>query len=129
MIGAIDGGFVQMKIDADCKHAVGNPEDYQGQILRAMELNDKTQSALILNKNGTAMGMFDYDQIDLKFKGKLVSGVVMPLTYNDNPMLELIEVAKRTERKGGYNSIVKNMVIVTSLQRGEFNDNFLFQKQ
>ena len=39
------------------------------------------------------------------------------------------EVSKRMFRKGGYNDIVKKMVIAASLNRGEFNDVFLFQKQ
>ena len=36
---------------------------------------------------------------------------------------------KRINRKGWYNTIVRHMVIAASLQKGIFDDGFLFQKQ
>jgi hypothetical protein len=40
-----------------------------------------------------------------------------------------MEVEKRVMRKGGYNNMVRHLVIATSLHSNEFNDKFLFTKQ
>ena len=32
-------------------------------------------------------------------------------------------------RKGGYDWVTRNMVILDSLKKGEFDDSFLFQEQ
>lgn len=46
-----------------------------------------------------------------------------------NPVQKMAESARRLNRKGGYNDIVRKLVIAASIQKGEFYDNFLFTKQ
>ena len=38
-------------------------------------------------------------------------------------------VAKAQQRKGGYNHLLRNMVIEASLMKSKFYDSFLWQKQ
>lgn len=40
---------------------------------------------------------------------------------------QLYEVSIRYNRPGGYNQIIRSLVIAASLQSGKFNDKFLFQ--
>lgn len=42
---------------------------------------------------------------------------------------KFIEITKRVTRDGGYNTVIKNMVIAASLSKGEFYDDFLFTKR
>lgn len=44
-------------------------------------------------------------------------------------MEQMMYVHKVTTRKGGYNNLLKNMVIQVSLMNGKLTDDFLFQKE
>ena len=119
-------GFVNIRQNATtCKGAL-NPNEFIGNTCPVMEFG-ADDCVLVLNPQGTAMAMFDKEDIVSKFKCKLVNGVVCP---PDLHLLDqMIYIHKCQNRKGGYNDVVMNMVIQASLMKGEFTDSFLFQKQ
>lgn len=84
--------------------------------------------ALVLNPEGTALAMFDKKDIYRKFEcSGIVSNIVCP--PNVNEFEKMIYVTKCLGRKGGYNELVRNMVIEASLMKGEFTDSFLWALQ
>lgn len=125
MIGDIKG-YCLLKSSLDCDIIMGTKADWENKICSAMELNDVTQSALLIDSSGTQMGMFEYKHIERMFKCDVVNGVIIPPTKD--LMKGFFEASVRQSRKGGYNDIVKRMVIAASLHRQEFNDDFLFEK-
>jgi hypothetical protein len=71
--------------------------------------------------------MFDKIDVYRSFKCGYSNGIVTP------PNLEMLEqmmyVAKAQQRKGGYNGLIRNMVIEASLMKGKFHDSFLWAMQ
>jgi len=116
-------GYVYLKNNADCSKAMGKPEIWQGSILRAMEINESTKSVLLIDASATQMGMFEMDDVELKFSCEEFSGVIVP---RDMELAEKMAYAvTRQNRKGGYPLLIKNMVIASSLQKGKVCDEFL----
>jgi len=120
-------GFVDIKFNATtCKGAI-NPNEFIGKTCPVMEFGHD-DCVLVLNPKGTALAMFDKEDVTRKFKcSGLVSGVVCPPNMND--FEKLMYVSKCQSRKGGYNNLLMNMVIQASLIKGEFTDTFLWQNQ
>lgn len=118
-------GFCLIRKDATT--GVGlNLETFYGQTCRVMEFASDG-SVLVVNNEGTAAAMFDAIDVVHSFKCGFVGNVLTP------PYLKQIEqfayASKVLSRKGGYNDLLLNMVITASINKNEFNDNFLFQKQ
>jgi hypothetical protein len=66
----------------------------------------------------------DMSDVARYFLCEEVCGVICPPN-----LTELQKIGfrmSRLTRKGGYNNLIRNMVIVASLHKGEFNDDFLF---
>lgn len=120
-------GYVLLKSDANCNFAMGKPSDWQNKVLRAMEINEDTKSVLVINSEATHMGMFKLEECERYFHCEVMNKVILP--PNLNFMDKLLEFNKRVQRKGGYNDVIYNMVVMASLHSKEFNDKFLFQKQ
>ena len=120
-------GFVTIKNNATTCKGAENPNDFIGKDCPVMEFG-VDDCVLVLNPKGTALAMFDKEDITRKFKcSGLVSGVICPPNLNE--MDKLMYMSKALGRKGGYNNLVMNMVIQASLMKGEFTDNFLWQLQ
>lgn len=117
-------GFCLLKSGADCKHAMGNPKNWQGKMLMAMEINDSTESVLLLQ--GSEMGMFDAEDVHSSFKCIRKGHVLIP--HNLNEFDQMIYFAHVMGRNGGSNETTMKMVIAASLHYGEFNDNILWAK-
>jgi len=115
-------GFVYLKKDADCEYAMGTPEDWQGKIHAAIEINEETGSVLLIVD--AFMGMFDMKEVILKFHCKVHQKVLIPKGLNF--IEESAYIMKRLQRKGGYNLDIKRMVIAASLEKGKLYDDFLF---
>jgi hypothetical protein len=119
-------GFCTIDKNATSCAGAENPNEFIGKDCAVMEFTDYGD-VLVLNPQGTALAMFEKKDVYRKFKCGYVNGIVTP------PNLDLIGqmayVGKATMRKGGYNTILKNMVIVASLSKGEFYDNFLWELQ
>jgi hypothetical protein len=118
-------GYCTIKKDADGQSAI-SMDHFRGQDVRVMEFASDG-GVLVINSEATGVAMFDKEHISRKFECGLAADVVTP------PGLNLVEqtlyVGKVLSRKGGYNLILKNMVIQASLAKGKFNDGFLFAVQ
>ena len=119
-------GFAHIKKDATTCKGARNPGEFLGEICAVMEFG-VDGCILALNPQGTAMAMFDKEDLSASFKCGYVNGVVTPPDLN--MMEQMMYVAKAQTRKGGYNNILKQMVIAVSLHKNQFNDNFLWQMQ
>ena len=99
---------------------------FLGKICRVEEF-DSQGGVLCLNENGSALGMFDKIDVINSFECDFQGNYILP------PNLGFFErmtyFMKLSTRIGGYNNIVRDMVIVNSLGKGEYNDDFIFAKQ
>ena len=95
--------------------------------LRIIDIAVDGNGFLVINSSGTALAMVEKEDIDKFFYCSVFNGVICP---PDMDFAERLRFAiGRKGRKGGYSNIVATVVILTSLTRGEFTDDFLFQKQ
>ena len=118
-------GYATIKKDAVGQSPLPMSE-FQGQDVRVFEFA-VDGGALVINRAGTGIAMFDKEHIYRKFECGVVGNVLTP------PGLNMVEqtmyVGKVLSRKGGYNELLRNMVIQASLMKGKFNDQFLFAVQ
>jgi hypothetical protein len=118
-------GFVHINKNATtCKGAM-NPSEFINKTCAVMEFG-VDDSVLVLNPEGTALAMFDKEDVYRGFKCGYSSGVVTP--PNLDTISQMMYVLKAKQRKGGYNILVRNIVIESSLMKGEFNDKVLWSK-
>ena len=119
-------GFVHINKNAKTCKGAKNSSEFIGQICAVMEFG-VDDCVLVLNPQSTALAMFDKEDVYRSFKCGYSNGIVTP------PNLELHEqmmyVTKAQQRKGGYNGLVRNMVIEASLMKGKFHDSFLWAMQ
>jgi hypothetical protein len=120
-------GYCVVKNTADFSMAM--PDDkstWADKPLRAVEINENTGSVLVISPCGTGMAMFDTDSLKSYFHSTEVGDVLVP------PNLDLIERmiyhGLVISRNGGYSPILKQMVIMQSLHKGEFDDSVLWAK-
>lgn len=120
-------GYCDIKKDATT--GIGTEiNTFLGQTVRVMEFA-RDGGALVLNPQATAMAMFDKQDIARRFECCEKSDVIMPAGLKDDPIGAIAYMLKVTSRKGGYNNLLKMMVIQTSLHKGKVSDDFLFQKE
>lgn len=113
-------------IKKDGKTGVGPKiETFLGQDCRVMEFTPEGD-VLVVNRDGTAMAMFDACDVVSKFECSLSGDVICP--PNLNLVEQMVYHTKVITRQGGYNNLLRNMVIAASLHKGKFNDTFLFQQ-
>lgn len=118
-------GYCTIKSDAKSGKAE-NLNKFLGKDLRVMEF-DQWGGVLVISSDATELAMFDKEDVVRKFECTLMGDYIMPPKID---MLEqMIYMTRLNTRKGGYAPILKQMVIQASLMKGEFNDNFLFQKE
>ena len=121
-------GYCTIKKDAKTCRGAKKPEDFIGQTLRVFEFNPEGD-VLVLNSKANAFAMFDAIDVHRKFECVELNDIVMPKTMKNDFMKQTIYVTKVMQRNGGYNNLLKQMVIQASLMKGEFSDNLLFAKQ
>lgn len=90
-----------------------------------MEFGD--DGVMVINAKATGIAMFEMSDVVRSFKCGHLGEVVTPPGLN--MIDQMLYVAKATSRKGGYNHIVRELVIAASIHKGEFNDSVLWQKQ
>jgi hypothetical protein len=119
-------GFCRIKENATtCKGAL-NPEEFIGKRLVVVEFG-VDDSPLVLNPKGTALAMFDKEDMTHYFRCNYINGIVIPPDLD--PINEMLYLSKAINRKGGYPPLIANMVIEASLLKGKFTDGFLWQLQ
>ena len=119
-------GFCTIRPNATTCKGAERPEEFMGKDCPVMEF-DQWGGVLCLNPQGTAMAMFDKDDIKRQFKCKMRGEFIYPPDLDE--IGQMAYMSKVISRKGGYNALLRNMVIQASLMKGEFNDNFLFAKE
>lgn len=119
-------GYVHLKKDINCSHAMGDPDKWKGGIFRAMEINEETKSVLLLSSGGTEMGMFDMSDVDHFFHCQVHGDIIVPKGLD--VFARIAYISQRIGRKGGYDKAVSSMVVANSLIKGEVDDSFLNEK-
>ena len=119
-------GYAEIKKDATTGTSAIPMDNFLGKVCRVFEFTPEGD-VLIIDDKATGIATFDACDIHRKFECKVVGDVITP--PNMNMIEQTVYVAKVLSRKGGYNTLLKNMVIQASLMKGKFNDNFLFQVQ
>lgn len=119
-------GFAHIKYDATTCKGAKNPSEFIGQTLAVMEFG-VDDCVLVYNPKMTALAMFDKEDVQSSFKCGYVNGVVTPPGLN--MIDQMMYVTKSQTRKGGYNYILREMVIAASIHKKQFNDGFIWQMQ
>ena len=100
--------------------------EFQGQDVRVMEF-DREGGALVVNSKATGLAHFDKEHIYRKFECGVQGDVLTPPRLN--VVEQMMYVGKVMTRKGGYNGLLRQMVVQASLMKGKFDDRFLFAVQ
>jgi hypothetical protein len=118
-------GYCTVKKDAST--GVGaNLKNFIGKDCRVYEF-DTDGGVLCMDSGATGLALFDKCDVIRRFECNDVNGVLIPTGMN--MIDQMMYVAKVIQRKGGYNLLLKNMVIEISLMKGKLTDDFLFQKE
>lgn len=128
MIGDIKGYCILKSTNTIMGYA-GDPEELIKGVpfLRIIDIAVDNSGFMVLNPQGNALAVVDMPDIDRYFLCDEMAGVLIPPDLNFGQ--QLIEAHRRSSRKGGYNEIIRRMVIVASLHAGKFCDDFLFELQ
>lgn len=120
-------GYALISSNPETLVSPGAKESFANKICRVMEFNPEGD-ALIINQSGDALGTIDKIDIVRSFKCGFYGDL-----YITPPGMKFTEqviyVTKVDQRKGGYAPILRQMVIMSSLHRGEFCDSVLWSKQ
>lgn len=119
-------GFVHINRNATTCKGAKTPTEFIGNTCAVMEF-DSEGGVLALNPQGTALAMFDKEDIYRKFECKVQGDIICP--PNGDILSDMQYVTKCMMRKGGYNKLLSRMVIEASLMKGKFNDAFLWALQ
>lgn len=116
-------GYAELKTDASPHFCMGPLENYRGQVLRVMDWG-VDGSVLVLNMQGIELGDFPPEAIYRSFRCKEHGMVLLP---PDMGLLEqMVYTTRCLTRKGGYDKLVRWMVIGASLAREKFEDGLLW---
>lgn len=96
--------------------------------LRIVDVAVDDSGFLVLEPGGRALvDVRSMDDVDRYFLCDEFGGVLLPRGLLTEE--KIVQSMRRMNRKGGYNDLLRKMVIAASLQKNEFNDDFLFAKQ
>jgi len=102
-------------------------DSFKNKTVRVLEFSEHDGSILALSPKGDSIGMFDSKDILRSFRCTEFGEYIMP------PDLDIVEkmnyVFKCMNRKGGYNSLLKQFVIAASIHKGKFDDSTIWQNQ
>ena len=119
-------GYCMIKDTADFTKAMGESKDWVGKPIRCLEINESTGAVLAIDGSGTQMGSFDFEDLQSHFRCQTQGDVLMPSNLK-GPECFLYFTAVMS-RNGGYNELLRNMVIMSSLHKRKFNDHVLWTK-
>lgn len=119
-------GYCTIKKDATTCKGTNNPERFIGKDCRVIEFAPDG-GVLVLDSEATGLAMFDKQDVYRKFECSVSGDVICP--PNMGMLEQMVYATKVMTRKGGYNQLLKGMVIQASLMKGKFTDDFLFQKE
>lgn len=84
-------------------------------------------AVLVIDREANGLMVFEKEDIVSSFKCSVVNGVIIPPDLSF--MQATLYMHKCLNRKGGYNKTLSAMVVMASLRKGKFNDDFLWSKQ
>lgn len=119
-------GYAVIKDPSPSLISVDNKSFYSSMYVRVLEFNEEG-SALILNQDGSAIGTIDKEDIKTSFRCYSDDTYIYPPELNS--VERMLHSMKVITRKGGYSPILKQMIILQSLHKGEFTDSVLWSKQ
>jgi len=119
-------GYAEIRKDATTGMSAVSLDLFKGNAVRVYEFASDG-GVLVLDAKATGLATFDACDVVRKFECAEVGEYLIP------PGLHFLEqhlyVANLMNRKGGWNPLLRQMLIGSSLHKGKFNDSFLFQKQ
>lgn len=126
---SLDNVFIGFNQQADPKTYAEIQKDLREALfLRVIDIGVDNSGLLLLdNKNRCIVDVRDMKSVAAFFRCGMIGDVVLPPDLS--LMAQMAEYTRRITRKGGYNYLVRNMVIMNSLSKNSFDDRFLFQKQ
>lgn len=102
----------------------GNLEDFYNKPLRVLEFATDG-GVFVIDSKGSSLAAFNKEDILSLFRCSVHAGVICP------PDLDILSQmaysTQRLTRKGGYDQLVRHMVVLNSLRKGFLEDAFLFQ--
>jgi len=120
-------GYIEISKDATNMVSAIPISKFQGQTVRVFEFA-QDGGALVIDREATGIAMVEKECIKRSFKCTMINNdIVAPPGLNF--VEQMLYTTKCMSRKGGYNNIIKEMVIQFSLMKGKFTDDFLWQKQ
>ena len=119
-------GYAYIKKDATTGVSAAPIKNFLGERCRVMEFAEDG-GVLVLDSQATGLAMFDKCDVQTSFKCSFSGEIVCP--PSDSPIESMLYAGRCMSRKGGYNNLVREMVIEASLMKGTFSDSFLWQMQ
>jgi hypothetical protein len=119
-------GFAHISKNATTCKGARNPNEFISQVCPVMEFGFDG-CLLVLNPQSTALAMFEKEDAYRIFKCGYYDGVITPPDLDT--LNQMMYVIKAKQRKGGYNWLVRNIVIEVSLMKGQFHDSLLWAAQ
>ncbi len=123
MLGDIKG-FAHIKNETKSIISPAPSSDFEGEIVRVIDWAVDDSSALCINPKGTAIGDIPMEDICRSFRCGSQGPVLTPPGASITE--QIFYTTKVLRRKGGYNSILKRLVVAASLSKGKFDDSILF---
>lgn len=120
-------GYVEFKEKITTGKTPVDVSEFEGKICLVMEFA-RDGGVLALNPKGTALGMFDKEDIFRSFKCTFVNSEII-CAPGLNMVDQILYSTKVLNRNGGYSPLLKNLVIAGSLIKGEFDDSILWMKK
>jgi hypothetical protein len=118
-------GYAIIREGADAISPIPLEKFYKNRV-RVMEFATDG-GVLVIDNYASGLAMFDKKDVISSFRCEPFMGVICPPNLTMGEKFEYY--ARCMNRQGGYNSIVREMVIAVSLHRGEFSDSLLWQAQ
>lgn len=107
-------------------------DEFRGQTVRVFEFASDG-GVLVINAKATGLAMFDKQDVKASFECSLfpspMGDVVCPPEMKNDFLKKAQYATLVNSRKGGYNNLLKDMIVAASLHYGKFNDHLLWAKQ
>lgn len=101
-------------------------ERFQGKPCRVYEFA-RDGGVMVMDPEATGLASFDKEHVAASFRCTMNGMVVCPPDIHT--LDQMVYVGRCLARKGGYNDLLRKMVVAASLHRGTFTDGFLWQLQ